>query len=56
MSFDDNYNLRLLYSLAGNQPYRRGSSHVIPDAEFKICYPTPPNQEFVPLTIPQLKK
>ena len=56
MSFDDNYNLKLLYSLAGNQPYRQGASHVVPESEFEISYPLPPNQEFIPLVIPQLKK
>ncbi len=56
MNFDDNYTLKLLYSLAKNQPYRRGLSHVVPDAEFKPAFPVRTQQGFVPLVIPQYNK
>ena len=55
MAFDDNYNLKLLYSLAGKQSYRQGASHVMPGAQFKISYPRV-KLEFKPTPIPQLKK
>lgn len=53
---NDNHNLELLYSLAGNQLYRTGASYVVPEANFKISYPNFSNQPFVLTTIPQLKK
>jgi hypothetical protein len=56
MAFDDNHNLRLLYNLAGGQPYRCRPTHVVPEAKFKISYPKPLNQDFVLTTIPQHKK
>ena len=52
----DNYNLKLLYSLAGNQPYHIGASYVVPEAKFTPSYPITTNQKFVLTTIPQLKK
>ena len=55
MAFDDNYNLNLLYGLAGNQPYRALPSHVVPEAKFEISYPNI-KSEFKLDTIPQLKK
>lgn len=56
MAFDDNYTLKLLYSLADGRPYQRGASHVIPDAEFKPAFPERAEQGFVPLVIPQYNK
>ncbi len=55
MAFDDNYNLKLLYSLAGGQPYRCRPTHVVPQAQFKISYPNI-KPEFKLTSIPQLKK
>ena len=56
MAFDDKYTLKLLYKLAGNQPFRGLPSHVVPEAKFKVSYPKPDNQEFVPFVIPQYKQ
>jgi hypothetical protein len=55
MAFDDNYNLKLLYNLAGSQSYRGRPTHVVPEAEFKISFTTV-KPEFKLTTIPQLKK
>jgi len=56
MKHNDDYNLKLLYKLAGEQPYHQGASYVVPDTDFKISYPTPSNQGFVLTIIPQYKK
>ena len=53
MAFDDNYNLKLLYSLAGGQPYRGRPTHVVPEAKFKSVYPSV-TSEFKPTEIPQV--
>ncbi len=55
MAFDDNYNLKLLYNLAGGQPYRGRPTHVVPQAKFEISYPNI-KSEFKLTSIPQYKK
>ena len=55
MTFDDNYNLKLLYSLADRQPYVSRPTHVVPTAQFKVIYPNI-KSEFKLTPIPQLKK
>ena len=55
MAFDDNYNLKLLYSLAGDRPYCLLPSHVVPEAKFALSYPNL-KPEFKLDVIPQLKK
>ena len=48
MSFDDNYNLKLLYSLAGKSSYSCMASHVTPEHKFVPSFPKTIRPEFVP--------
>jgi hypothetical protein len=56
MQFNDNYTLKLLYSLAEKQPFKQAASHVIPEAKFNPSYPKLLDQKFVLTTIHQHKK
>jgi hypothetical protein len=55
MAFDDNYNLKLLYGLAGRQTYVSRPTHVVPTAQFKVGYANV-KSEFKLTPIPQHKK
>jgi hypothetical protein len=48
MTFDDNYAIELLYSLAQKQPYRQPASYTPSWFEFKVMFKNHHKVEFVP--------